>query len=204
MNGFFNCFANFRETGDQGILLKASALIFGADDLISVSNTDNHSRHKYRIFLTATGRAVHHTFFCIVFHWEPAASAETAVSVPEPELISGNRSKSKILWLYITKLSVFVEFIAWQQGSIQSRNQIKTFVIYREKIDIIFVQVAYVSFQFAETGKRYRIVCIIFMKETLSVFISEHKTAAIRSNRSVFIVISMWCNILYHKDPPEK
>ena len=25
---------------------------------------------------------------------------------------------------------------------------------------------AYVSFQFAEMGKRYRIVCIIFMKET--------------------------------------
>ena len=52
--------------------------------------------------------------------------------------------------------------------NIQSRNKIKTFVIYREKIDIIFVQVAYVSFQFAEMGKRYRIVCIILFTYRIS------------------------------------
>ena len=89
-----------------------------------------------------------------------------------------------------------MEFIARQQGCIKSRDQIKTFLINGKKIDIIFVQIAYISFQFAKTWKRDGNVIFFFMEETLSIFVSENDAVAIRCDWFLFIVISMRCDIL--------
>ena len=139
MHSFFNCLTNFCETGDQGILFKTPAFVFGADDLVTVCDADDHSRHKYRVFLASTGRTVHHTFLLVMYHRLTTASTETAVTIPEPELISSDHCEREILWLYITEFTVFIKTIAWQQSSVQIRNQVKTFLVNREKINIIFI-----------------------------------------------------------------
>ena len=85
------------------------------------------------------GRTVHHTFLLVMYHRLTTASTETAVTIPEPELISGDHCEREILWLYITEFTVFIKTIARQQSSVQIRNQVKTFFVNREKINIIFI-----------------------------------------------------------------
>ena len=199
MDSFFDCLANFCETGNQSILFKASAFIFGADDLVTVCDADDHSRHKYRVFLASTGRTVHHTFLFVMFHRLTTASTETAVTIPEPELISGDHCEREILWLHITEFAVFMEIIAWQQSSVQTRNQVKTFLVNREKINIIFAKICSFAFQLVKAWKCDNIGAVLFAEKTLSIFVEQNDTVFVRGDRFIFIVISVRGNILNHK-----
>ena len=67
----------------------------------------------------------------------------------------------------------FIKIIFWQQICIKPRNQIKTIIINREKVYIVFIQIGQLPFQFFETWKSDGVAVLFSAKKTFSVFVTR-------------------------------
>ena len=204
MDGFFNGFADLCESGDQSMKLEISSLIFREEKFISIGDAYDNCGHQNRIFMTATGRAEHHSLLCVVLHRCSAAAAESTALVPLKNLVSGDAGKGKMTRRGGAEFPYAVQFIIVSQADIQIWNQIKMIVIYRKQVNIILIKRRKLSFQLPKTQKgnfRFRTG---LMKQYFLIFKGKNKAVCRWWNRLVFIVVNMWCDILYHnKTPPE-
>ena len=96
-----------------------------------------------------------------------AATAILTTFVPLVKLMPGDHSKREILWMGVAENACFIKIIFWQQICIKPRNQIKTIIINREKIYIVFIQIGQLPFQFFETWKSDG-VAVLFSGESFS------------------------------------
>ena len=190
--------ANFQNIGSLMNRKNMFFIPFGQDDFISVCDSYNNCRTQNRIFLIAAGRAFHHTFFLAVNHWFSTAATVSALAVPLEELMPCNSCKCKMLWLSGPKNPYILKFIVRKQRGIQLRDQVETLIIYGKQINKIVVKISDLFLQLPETWESN--ICIPFLagKKYTAFFVCKDKAVFIRGRRFVFVVISMWCDVLNH------
>jgi hypothetical protein len=131
-----------------------------------------------------------------VNHWFSTAATVSALAVPLEELMPCNSCKCKMLWLSGPKNPYILKFIVRKQRGIQLRDQVETLIIYGKQINKIVVKISDLFLQLPETWESN--ICIPFLagKKYTAFFVCKDKAIFIRGRRFVFVVISMWCDVL--------
>ena len=106
-----------------------------------------------------------------MYHRFAATAAETAFAVPLEKLVSGDSRKCQILWFSCTEYAGDLKLIIRQKTGIQIRDQVKMFLVNREEIDIIFIQIPDFSLQLTKAWKSHGLA--VFFHKDLTLFIGE-------------------------------
>ena len=123
---------------------------------------------------------------------------DASVYVPLEELMPCNSCKCKMLWLSGPKNPYILKFIVRKQRGIQLRDQVETLIIYGKQINKIVVKISDLFLKLPETWESNIYIPFLAGKKYTAFFVCKDKAVFIRGRRFVFVVISMWCDVLNH------